>query len=173
MDLRRSFRRPMAARAAAAWGRANRFFGRPDRIKDGLGEEDGSALVEFSITVSVLMTFVLALMQICVAFYSYGLISDYAREGTRYASVRGVSCLNGSGNSCTATTTSVTNYVKGLGLPNIGGGTINVTTTYPDGNENAGSRVKVAITYTVPISLPLVPKNSITLQTSSEMYILQ
>ncbi len=49
-----------------------------------------------------------------------------------------------------------------------------VTPSYiPSGTNTPGSVVKVAITYTVPITLPLVPKNSISLQTSSEMTILQ
>ena len=47
------------------------------------------------------------------------------------------------------------------------------TTTYPDGNQAPGSRVKVDIKYTVSIKLPFVPKNSLALDSSSEMYILQ
>jgi Flp pilus assembly protein TadG len=150
-----------------------RLRSRIGRLSDRLRSEDGSSLVEFALTFTGMMAFVFVMMEICVAFYSYGLICDYACEGTRYAIVRGSTCVTSSSSSCTATTTSVTNYVKGLGLPNIGGGTINVTTTYPDTNENPGSRVRVAITYTVAITMPLVPRNSISLQTASEMYILQ
>jgi len=52
---------------------------------------------------------------------------------------------------------------------------MNVVTTYPDnsGSEAPGNRVKVDIRYTVAISLPYVPRNSISLESFSEMYIIQ
>jgi len=133
----------------------------------------GSALIEFATTLSLLMTFVYVLMQLSMAFYTYGMISECAREATRYASVRGSTCKTSSGSSCTASTTSVSTYAKGLGFPNIGGSTITPVTTYPDGNESPGSRVQVQITYPYSVSLPFVPKQTISLQVSSEMYILQ
>jgi len=142
-------------------------------IKDGVQNDQGSALIEFSVCLSLMMTFVFVLMQICIAFYTYGMISECAREATRWASVRGSSCLTSGGASCTATTTSVSSYATGLGFPNIGGGTMSAVTTYPDSNELPGSRVKVAITYSLTTSLPLVPKKTISLQVASEMYIVQ
>ena len=135
--------------------------------------DDGSSLVEFSATLGLLMSFVYVLMQISMALYTYGMISECAREATRYASVRGSTCQTSSSSSCTATTTSVSTYATGRGFPNIGGSTLSATTTYPDGNEAPGSRVKVTITYPYTVSLPLVPKKTISLQVSSEMYILQ
>jgi Flp pilus assembly protein TadG len=130
-------------------------------------------MIEFSLSFSALMIFVFAIMEMCMLFYSYGMISESAREATRYAIVRGSTCLTSSSTSCTATATTISNYAKGLGLPNIGGGTLNVTTTFPDGNQAPGSRVKVDIQYSVSIKLPFIPRNSIPLDSSSEMYILQ
>jgi Flp pilus assembly protein TadG len=135
--------------------------------------ESGGSMIEFVLSFSALMTFVFAIMEMCMIFYSYGMISESAREATRYAIVRGSTCLTSSSTSCTATSTSISNYAKTLGLPNIGGGALNVTTTFPDGNENPGSRVKVDIQYSVSIKLPFMPKNSLPLDSSSEMYILQ
>lgn len=130
-------------------------------------------MIEFVLSFSALMIFVFAVMEMCMLFYTYGMISESAREATRYAIVRGSTCLTSSSTSCTATSTTISNYAKGLGLPNIGGGTLNVTTTFPDGNQNPGSRVKVDVQYSVSIRLPFMPRNAIPLDSSSEMYILQ
>ena len=146
-----------------------------------LREEDGGSLIEFAITISVALSIVFVIMQLCLALYMYGMISETAREATRWAIVRGSTCVTGSGTSCTTNIPAITAYAKGLGFPNVGGGTLLVTPTYPDPdritqapNCNApGCRVSVAVAYTVAITLPFVPKNNIALQTSSEMYILQ
>jgi hypothetical protein len=125
------------------------------------------------LSLTALMTFVFAVMEICMVFYTYGMISESAREATRYAIVRGSTCLTSSSTSCTASATAINTYATGRGFPNIGGGTPVATTTFPDGNQAPGSRVKVDIKYTVSIKVPFVPKNSLALDSSSEMYILQ
>ena len=82
-------------------------------------------MIEFVVPASALMIFVFAVMEMGMLFYTYGMISESAREATRYAIVRGSTCLTSSSTSCTATSTTISNYAKGLGLPNIGGGTLN------------------------------------------------
>lgn len=139
-----------------------------------LGREDaGQSLVETAVSLSVLMSFVFVFIEVCLAFYSYGLISELAREGTRYASVHGSSCLTASSASCTANAATVNSYVTHLGYPNLAGGAMTVNTTFPSGSETPGSQVTVSITYTFPITLALVPHNAITLTTSSTANILQ
>lgn len=142
--------------------------------------EDGGSLIEFALVLTAMMTFVMVVMQLCIAFYSYGMITECAREATRWAVTRGSTCQTSSLTSCTTTTTAISNYAKSLGYPNIGGGTMNVTTTFPDTYNSIANcetpsvcRVLVTITYTVPIKLPLVPKNAISLSTSSKMYFVQ
>lgn len=146
--------------------------------------EDGATLIEFALVTTAMMTFVFVVMQLCVAFYSYGMICETARETTRWAALRGSGCQTAALASCTAKSTDIVAYAMGLGYPNIGGGTLNVNSTasvmFPDtynGTANCQAatfcRVVVQITYTVPITLPLVPKNSISLATVSEMYYVQ
>ena len=151
--------------------------GRPSaahrKVRRAVRGDDGSSLIEFAATLGLMMTFIFVLTQISMALYTYGMISECAREATRWASVRGTQCLTAGGASCTATTTSVSNYAKGLGFPNIGGSAISPVTTYPDLDEAPGHRVKVTITYPYSVSLPFVPQKAISLQVSSEMYILQ
>ncbi|MGB6690355.1 MAG: TadE/TadG family type IV pilus assembly protein [Terracidiphilus sp.] len=137
-------------------------------------DDEGQSLVEFAISSTVLLTFIFCMAEATLAYYSYDMISESAREGTRYAMVRGSSCTTSGNSSCEVTASQVNSYVADLGWPNLGGGTVTVNTTYPDGNENPQtSRVKVSIQYVFPINLPFVPSHSITMNASSEAYIIQ
>ena len=158
-------------------GRFLAWCGRRDGIASN---EDGATLIEFALTASAMFAFTFVIMQLCIAFYSAGMINEVAREATRWAITRGSTCQTASLASCTTTTAAVTAYANSRGFPNIGGGTMNIATTFPDTNGAITNcetpsicHVKVAITYTVPITLPLVPKNSIALSTMSEMYFVQ
>jgi len=48
---------------------------------------EGSSLVEFAVSVPVLLTFFFGLIQVSIASYTRAAISECAREGTRYAMV--------------------------------------------------------------------------------------
>jgi Flp pilus assembly protein TadG len=138
-----------------------------------MGSEEGSTLIEFALTFTVLLTLIFCVMELCLVFYSYDMISELAREGTRYAMVRGASCPTTASPTCEATASNVNSYVSGITLPNLGGGTITVATTYPDSNESVGSRVQVKVSYVFPIKMPFVPRTSINMASTSVMYIVQ
>jgi hypothetical protein len=112
-------------------------------------------------------------VEVCLAVYSSDLISELACEGTRYAMLHGAACPTTASPTCEATASQVNAYVKAITLPNLGGGSISVDTSYPDGNEAVGSRVKVQVSYSFPITVPLVPKTALSLSTASTAYILQ
>lgn len=138
------------------WGRCAAWGG---RSKDLAQSESGGSMIEFALSLTALMTFVLVLMEMCMVFYTYGMISESAREATRYAIVRGSTCLTSSSTSCTASVASINSYATGRGYPNIGGGTMVATTNFiPAGSQAPGSQVKVDIKYTVSIKLPFVPR---------------
>jgi hypothetical protein len=143
------------------------------------GESDGgSALIETAASLPVLFVLLFCFMELCLVFYSYDMISESAREGTRYAMLLSSTCTNSSGGSCTATAAQVNSYVAGLGWPNLAGGTMTVSTTYKTPAGGAGTNivsdfVVVQITYVFPITMPFVPKNSITLKSTSQMIIVQ
>ncbi|HEV2645596.1 MAG TPA: TadE/TadG family type IV pilus assembly protein [Acidobacteriaceae bacterium] len=165
-----------------ARGNTRRSFSRCGRRVRGLRrhnlrnlrEEDGGSLTEFAISISAALTLIFVLMQLCIALYTYGMISETAREATRWAAVRGSTCKNGAGASCATTTSAITTYAQGLGFPNIGSGTITVTPTFPQSCQAPPTcTVNVLVTYTVPVKLPLVPNHSISMQSSSAMYFVQ
>lgn len=133
----------------------------------------GASLVELGVTLPVLMTLLFCMFEVCLAFYSHDLISEFARQGTRYAMVHGASCPTTSNPTCEATATQVNTYVSSLSMPNIAGGTITPATTYPDGNEAVGSRVQVKVTYVFPIKMPFVPTSALTMTSTSVMRIIQ
>jgi Flp pilus assembly protein TadG len=173
-------RRPRAGGGWAARLRRRRCW-----MRAAQRQESGQTVVEFAITLTILLTSVFTLMEICLMFYTYATISECAREGTRYAMVRGSSCVTagatGAGASCTASTSSINSYVASLRYPNVGGGTMTVNTTFSadavsfttSGNNAPNDIVRVQITYNFPVKLPFVPKNSLTLKSQSQIYIVQ
>jgi Flp pilus assembly protein TadG len=142
-------------------------------LRKRLAEDDGQSMVEFAVTLPVLFTLIFCFMEMCLAFYTHNMISELAREGTRYAMVRGSSCLTSASSSCQATASQVNTFVSAVGFPNLGGGTITPVTTYPDGNAAIGSRVQISITYVFPITMPFVPTNSISMSSTSVATIIQ
>jgi len=138
-----------------------------------LRRKEGQSLVELALTLPVLMTFMFGFMQVCMAFYTYDAISETAREGTRYAMVRGSSCVTSGGASCTVTAADVNTFAQGIHFLNGSNSAMTVATTYPDGNEAPGSRVKVSITYVFGFTIPFTAFKPITLSTSSMVYIIQ
>ena len=142
------------------------------RLRSRLRNEQGQSLVEFAITFSILIGFVFAFIEVCLMFYTYCMISECAREGSRYAAVHGSTCQTAALVSCTATASDINTYVTQLGYPNLASGTMTVSTTFPDGSETPGNHVKVAVKYAFPITLAFFPSNTWTMSTSSTVTIL-
>jgi Flp pilus assembly protein TadG len=146
---------------------------RTRRARGQRSGEEGSSLVEFAISIPVLLTFFFGLIQVCIATYTRGAISECAREGTRYAIVHGSSCQTAASASCTLTASAINTFVSSSPWPNLGGGAMTENTTYPDGNENPGSRVQVTVTYAFPFRVPWIPASTLTMSSTSVMYIVQ
>jgi Flp pilus assembly protein TadG len=152
-----------------------------DRIPEREVRENGMTLVEMAVTLPVLFAFLFCFMELSLAFYTYNMISETAREGTRYAMVHGASCPTSANPTCKATAAQVDAYVLGIGWANLAGGTMTVCTYYnnnacntnPTGSETVGNPVKVTVTYVFPISMPFVPNNSLTIKSTSQMTIIQ
>jgi Flp pilus assembly protein TadG len=166
------------ARLLRALLRLKRHFPwRESRERGCLRGEEGTELVEFALTLPILLGIIFGLMQICLAFYTHEYISELAREGTRYAIVHGPTCKTSGGASCTVTAAGVSSFVSGLGWPNLGGvvfSASNVTTTYPGaGGELVGNPVVVTVTYNFPYKIPFVTSKTLSLSSTSKMYIVQ
>lgn len=154
-----------------------------------LMDDTGSAIVEMALSSSVLFAMFFGMFEMSMASYTYHYVSDAAREGSRYAVVRGsTSCHNTGLTGCGATSDSIATYVKGLGYPGIKSSNMTVTTTWytpsvgtprtwtlcSTGTCNApGYLVKVNVVYAFPFSVPFVPSRTINVGSTSQMVISQ
>jgi TadE-like protein len=144
------------------------------RCRVFLRDESAESMVSFALSASILFMFIFGLTNMCLAFYTYESISELAREGVRYAIVHGSTCQTASGSSCEVTSAQVNSYVQGLGIPNVGGGTMSVNTTYPDGGEAPDAdRVQITVSYSFPWHIPFSGSQTVSMSSTSEMYIIQ
>ncbi len=160
-----------------------------------LAEDEGITTVEMGICASVLMAMLLGIFQISVAVYNFQLVADAAREGSRFAMVRGSNCAtyltaaycspyDSSQNG--ADGADVSGYVNSLGY--IGHSQLTsstawltASTTTPttwsacsSGTCNApGNMVKVTVTYNYPVNIPFVPSMTIPIKSTSAEVIAQ
>ena len=109
-----------------------------------LKSEEGSSLVEFALSASVVLAALLGTIQLSLAFYTFNYVSDAARVVTRYASVRGPdSCTfdsvtdpncNMNPSRITSNTNPAANpllaYLASAGYPGINSGNVSVSATW-------------------------------------------
>jgi Flp pilus assembly protein TadG len=155
-----------------------------------LRDEEGASLVETALASTIFLAMLLGAFQMTMALYTMNYVAEAAREGSRYAMVRGsTSCANTpSLTNCNATPDQVQTWVRGRGFPSIKSGNLTVTTTwstasgtYPttwtactSGTCNApGNQVKVVAVYAYSLAIPLVPQLSFNLTSTSRMVISQ
>jgi hypothetical protein len=122
-------------------------------------------------------------MAICLAFYSYNVVSEAAREATRYAIVRGSAC--NSFPNCNIDQAGLQTYVQRIGFPGISPSSLTVvasatspvTLTTCTGTlkpcNKPGNPVQVTVTYTFPLVIPFVPRRILTMSSTSQMVISQ
>lgn len=159
---------------------------------------EGATLVEMALACSALLCVLFGIIEMCFALYTYDFVSEAAREGTRYAIIRGSTSCGPNPNfpDCNlnpTTSTAIQTYLRGLGFPYSGALTATATwwspvqdgsgsTTWPtacttavDANGNAcnapGNAVRVIVTYTYPLTVPFWGYHPLTVGSTSEMMI--
>ena len=126
--------------------------------------EEGAALVEFALSSVVLFMTLFGLMAVCTTLYSYVFVAEAAREASRYALVRGSSCVGFS--DCGIDSAGLNTYVKNLSYPGINKGNLNASATFtPD--KKPGSVVSVTVNYNLALNIPFWPKTGRAMQLSS------
>jgi Flp pilus assembly protein TadG len=156
---------------------------RKQRIARG---EEGSVILETAMSCVILLTFLFGVMEAGLALYSFHFISEAAREGTRYAIVRGSSagsaCAAYSSLGCQASTADIQNFVKKLGFPGINPSNMTVTVTnagYPAGVicspsascNNPGNLVTIKVDYSFPLAVPFIPAHTYRMSSTAAMII--
>jgi TadE-like protein len=168
--------------------------------RNNLSKQRGASTLEFAFVLTlILFPLMFGVIDFSRALYAYHWVAYAAREGTRWASVRGSSCTLLSG-GCPALAADGQTFVQSMKAPgmysvacnggNTNTGCISATTTWSgkggDGTDcttggtyptnSAGCIVKVQVNYVFGFSLPFL--NSVTgktmnLQSTSQMVISQ
>ena len=146
--------------------------------------ECGASLVEFALSVMVMLTFILGVMTMCTALYSYHFVAEAAREGARYAIVRGSGCTTYSGftsNCPISTAAPIQTYVRSLALPGINASNLNRScgifglpfrNLYSVGcMQQSGKPGSGDGNYQLPVTIPFVPARTLTMTSRSQMVI--
>ena len=131
--------------------------------KKGISK-DGAALTEFALVALVFFILFFGIIEFSRLMLMYHHVGNAAREGSRYAIVHGSTSPDS-----TADETDVRNYVRSISPldPN----NVNVTTTWPDGNKEPGSRVNVTVNYPFTFILSIWFGSGIPLTSTSQMVI--
>jgi Flp pilus assembly protein TadG len=149
--------------------------------------EEGSVIMETAMSSIILLTFLFGVIETGFALYSYHFISEAAREGTRYAIVRGSSagtaaCTAPGPPICIAQSADIQTYVKGLGFPGINPGNMTVTPTwsaYPKGStcpaagpcNSFGNLITIQVQYSFPLTVPFIPAHTFAMSSTAAMII--
>lgn len=131
--------------------------------------EAGQALVEFSLAIMVFLVIIIGVIEVGRAVWSYNTLASAAREGSRYAMVHGASASARSGpaGNDANVQAAVTKYTAALDPSDL-----TVTSTWPDGNNAAGSHVRVTVSYRFDTSFSrLLGISPITMSSASTMTI--
>ena len=161
-------------------------------------EERGSALVEFAVTVPLLVSLLFGVLECMYAMYAYHYTAYAAQQGARFAMVRGSTASQNIATPCSTSappnftmvyvcesaSSDVQNYVRSLGA--INPNRLTTSTTWPGQTpsgatapctgsnkvDSKGCLVKVTANYTFDF-VPFLPFTGLTLHATSEKVILQ
>jgi Flp pilus assembly protein TadG len=137
----------------------------------------GTAMFEYAIVVLISLMMLFGIVDFGRALYAYHFISNAAREGTRFASVRGNTCTFFA-SDCPATRGQIRAFVKNV-PQGIDAAALTVTPNFtnPNGLPVCGSSqnypgcgVQVRVDYNFRFIFPLMPV-PIAMSSTSEMII--
>ena len=125
----------------------------------------GQAFVEFAMAISGLLMIVLAITNFAMAIFAYNFVCYGARDGTRYAAVRGAASPS------PVSSSDVRAYVISEAA-GIDTGQLTVATTWSPNNQ-PNSTVAVSVRYNFQFMVPFVALSPVTLSSNSQMVISQ
>jgi Flp pilus assembly protein TadG len=161
----------------------------------GVAGEHGAALIEMAITSSILLSMLFGVIQMSLALYSYNFVCQAARQGSRWAIVRGSkSCTNTPNlTDCDATSAEVQTWVQSLAYPGLTSSNLSVTTQWFQATTSGspatttwsttacsgascnvpGNEVTVTVSYPLSLDIPFVPHATLNMASSSTLVISQ
>lgn len=160
------------------------------RTLRALRREEGASILELALVSTIFFAMLIGCFQMLLALYTFHFVSEAAREGSRYAIVRGsTSCTNTPNlSNCDASAPQIQTYIRGLKYPGITPSKLKIATTWLTASSNTpttwsactggtcnapGNEVKIVATYAYSFSVPFVPKATLNLTSTSQMVISQ
>jgi Flp pilus assembly protein TadG len=153
-------------------------------------DEEGNTLLEFALSCIVLLLLIFGILDCSRALYTDHYVASAARDGTRYAMVRGSSwngaaCTTATTASCTAVSADVTNFVKSVTPSGLLKNSLAVATTWTGKTATGaacvtggavnlpGCVVQVKVSYFFNFAVPILPKGTLLLTSTSSMPIAE
>ena len=136
--------------------------------------ERGAGLPETAVIMMALLLFMFGVVDFGRALYTYSFVANLAREGARWAIVRGSqSCANSKNNltGCNAQQSDVIAYVKSLSYGATDTSIMTVTPTWTTCGKAPGCVVTVKVQYPFHLIGPIA--GTINLASTSQMVISQ
>jgi Flp pilus assembly protein TadG len=141
--------------------------------------ERASGLPEMTIVLGVVLALLFGIIDFGRATYTYAFVGQLARQGARWAIVRGSQCTVL--DHCNAQSSDVQTYVRGLTEGVTNPSSISVIATWPAcpaglSGHAPGCTVQVAVSYPFTFILPFMPGANLTqfnMKSTSQMVISQ
>jgi|HubBroStandDraft_5_1064220.scaffolds.fasta_scaffold00024_38 Flp pilus assembly protein TadG len=149
-------------------------------MRNARKSERGASLAETAIVMAVVLALVFAIMDFGRAMYTYAFVAQLAREGARWAIVRGVQCTQL--DHCNAAQTDIQAYVQTLSEGATNPNSITASATWPAcpaglSGKQPGCVVSVTVTYPFEfLAIKFIPgmQNPLmTMSSTSQMVISQ
>jgi Flp pilus assembly protein TadG len=149
-------------------------------------EQGGNVIIEMGLCMVVLFMMIFGIVEYSVLNFANNFCAYAAQQAARYASIRGASSVNAlptnpspCGSSCTneASGDPTTTYIQGLAV-GLNTANLTVATTWTacsgcsNGNDQ-GSTVTVKVSYAYSPLFKVVSPNSLTLNSSSTMTVIE
>jgi Flp pilus assembly protein TadG len=127
-----------------------------------LKSDDGTGMVEFALAASLFLMLIMGIVEFGLASWQKNAAASDAREGARYAIVRG------SKSGRIATAESVAKYIKSRSALDTAG--LAVYTTWTPATKVPGSIVTVSVAHTVPRLGPIVHAHRDSVTSTMQVY---
>jgi len=142
----------------------------------GPARQRGASLPETAIVIGVLLAMVFGIFDFGRAMYTYAFVAQIAREGARWASVRGSQCslLN----NCNAGEAQIQAFVQSLSEGLTNPNNVQVAATWPAcppglSGKTPGCTVAVSVKYPFAFLTGILPGATILMSSTSQMVISQ
>jgi Flp pilus assembly protein TadG len=149
--------------------------------------EHGATLVEYAFVLLLIFPSIFGIIDFGRALYTYHFVSNAARDGTRFAIVRGYTCDQSlMTTACPASPSDYQAYLRNqMPATGLDPNAVTADTTWPvlsgsppvcslSGYQNyPGCTVQVTVTYAFKFIFPLMPRTTINMTSTSQMVISQ